>query len=163
MQLPVFAAFVTSGMALFTSAVGWVVAVRLNIRTADSGREQWRRETRRDAYADLVVSFHRLYEIIKRTPLEKGLARDADEGVTGEIDQALLDLYTKAMVVRLEGPDHMRNLAVETVKRSDRLVSAWQQVIVETESTSLDVEEVRSRKHLDRMIAEAENILDIGD
>ncbi|MEU6005896.1 hypothetical protein [Streptomyces sp. NPDC047453] len=166
MQPPVIAALIASGFAIATNAVGWGVAIRLNSRTANTSRKQWRRETRRDAYADLVTSFQKLCEIFGRTPRAKGLAEGTDEYVTGEMDDALMDLYAKATVVRFEGPDPMRGLAVDSVECSDRLVLAWQESFLEDDSKitmSLEAELVRARDHLKLIIAEAESILQIRD
>ncbi|WP_405878143.1 hypothetical protein OG762_05375 [Streptomyces sp. NBC_01136] len=180
MEPPVIAAFIVSTVAIATNAGGWVVSIRQTHRNARVEQRQWRRETRRDAYADLVTSFQEIQRIYTETPATKGLEEDADEYITPDMAAALRDLYLKAVAVRFEGPSVMRDLAVETVECGHRFAAAWVDGYTndepkrpfrfdeETERMlkqrafppfDLDEELTRAVELQERIIAEAEKVL----
>ncbi|MEW2221605.1 hypothetical protein AB0939_20335 [Streptomyces sp. NPDC006990] len=94
--------------------------------------------------------------------MAKGLEESADEYVTPEMDEALADLRLKALTVKFEGPETMRNLAGGAETCGNRLIQGWQHEYCIGESeTNISLEEALqlARSHESELMAEAESIL----
>lgn len=124
-----------------------------------ANHEQWRRGTRRDAYAGLVVALQKQCDILRHTPRADAFAEDADEYVTPAMEEARRKLTLKAIIVRFEGPETMRDLAIESEKVSFDLLLLWQATISHESSVSLEDGLHNAELHVERIMHEAENIL----
>ncbi|MFE3771040.1 hypothetical protein [Streptomyces sp. NPDC059122] len=163
MDAPVIGALIASGVAAASTVGGWAFAIHQTHRNTRIEHQQWRRKTRRDAYADLATAFQKVYDIFSYTPLDRGLEDDCDEYVTPQMRDALMDLRSKAIIVRFEGPQSMRDLAINAIACGTDLSIAWSEHYSPKITDQFENELSRAYNFLDQLIIEAESILKIQD
>ncbi|MFE4577308.1 hypothetical protein [Streptomyces chartreusis] len=161
MEPPVAAALIASFVAIGTNAVGWGLTISQNKRQTRNEHRHWQRGTRRDAYAELVTTLqqmHNLFAHHRRVTDEV----EHDEGLTPQMEESLEDLYLKAVIVRMEGPKTMRDLAEQAVACGDEMAHGWQKVNFRSEQDhDLDDALKKTQETVDALIDVAEGIVGI--
>ncbi|WP_331758847.1 hypothetical protein OH782_42435 (plasmid) [Streptomyces sp. NBC_01544] len=140
MDITVMVALIAAGAALFGSVAGAgavVFAAHLQSRrAADSTRDQWRRTTRRDAYAALTLAARRM-----RSPADDihqssegmqavllGRYGDSNPGFSmgperiGPLRDAVAAVTEAAAIVEIEGPAEVAELATTLATQCQDLV-----------------------------------------
>ncbi|MEU9125925.1 hypothetical protein AB0C96_39990 [Streptomyces sp. NPDC048506] len=162
MEPPVIAALIASAVAIATNAGGWAVSIRQTSRQADNEHKQWRRETRRDAYAELLAAMQNVKSVFDhafRTQDE-----NSDGKFTPEMTAALHTLHEKAAIARFEDPAGMGHFAKRFIAYGQELSENWEilPTIAARGATHLtggapwrDETEVKYRADLEEFVATA--------
>ncbi|MEU3526151.1 hypothetical protein AB0E62_20170 [Streptomyces sp. NPDC038707] len=106
------AALIGAGAGIIGAVVGGggaVAAARITAsRGAKANQEQWHRQTRRDAYANLILVSQDVLEDIfrfRRTAHEGNLSRESAAETYARLTERIAEVRAARIAVEIEGPD----------------------------------------------------------